>query len=119
LKPPASGCTRRTWRPWPSLCRMSYRWGPSGQGAPDQRFWQQLAKTEDGHFIPPRKDSAGRYHVDGEISCAPPETQQNKKLINRFPWLRKFADIPKIILFPVPRCLYAHHAAATSNRDAI
>jgi hypothetical protein len=65
-----------------------------------------VAKTEDGHFIPPRKDSSGRYHVDGEISCAPLETAK-QMLINSFPLLRKFAAIPKIILVPIPRYLYA------------
>jgi hypothetical protein len=65
-----------------------------------------VAKTEDGNFIPPRKDGSGRYHVDGEISCAPMETAQ-QMLINSFPLLRKFAEIPKIVLVPIPRYLYA------------
>jgi hypothetical protein len=56
-----------------------------------------VAKTEDGHFIPPRKDSSGRYHVDCEISCAPQETAK-QMMLNCFPLLKKFSDIPKIVL---------------------
>jgi hypothetical protein len=65
-----------------------------------------VAKTEDGHFIPPRKDSSGRYHVDGEISCAPQETAK-QMMLNCFPLLKKFSDIPKIVLVPVPRYMFA------------
>jgi hypothetical protein len=65
-----------------------------------------VAKTEDGHFIPPRQDSSGRYHVDGEISCAPQETAK-QMMLNCLPLLKKFAVIPKIVLVPVPRYLYA------------
>jgi hypothetical protein len=81
-----------------------------------------VAKTEDGHFIPPRKDSSGRYHVDGEVACAPQETAK-KMLINSFPLLRKFADIPKIVLVPIPRYLYApccsdiEHVPNLENED--
>jgi hypothetical protein len=65
-----------------------------------------VAKTQDGHFIPPRKDSSGRYHVDGEISCAPQETAK-QMMLNCLPLLKKFAEILKIVLVPVPRYLYA------------
>jgi hypothetical protein len=83
-----------------------------------------VAKTEDGHFIPPRKDSSGRYHVDGEIACAPQETAK-QMLINSFPLLRKFAAIPKIVLVPVPRYLYApcctdiEHVPNLENEDHV
>jgi hypothetical protein len=70
-----------------------------------------VAKTEDGHFIPPCKDSSGRYHVDGEISCAPQETAK-QMMLNCFPLLKKFADIPKIVRSQCP-ATSTHHAAAT------
>jgi hypothetical protein len=66
-------------------------------------FW---ARTEDGLFNPPQKDNSGRYHVDCEIVCAPQETAK-QVFINLFPLLQRFNNVPKIVLVPIPRFLYA------------
>jgi hypothetical protein len=72
--------------------------------AVDNSFY--VARTEDGHFIPPRKDNSGKYHIDGEIACAPQETAK-QLLINLFPLLKRFPEVKKILMVPVPRYLFA------------
>jgi hypothetical protein len=83
-----------------------------------------VAKCEDGHCIPPHKDTTGVYHIDGEIACAPVETAK-QLMRNLFPLLRKFADYPKILLVPIPRylfgpcCLDPDHAPNTHAPDHV
>jgi hypothetical protein len=64
-----------------------------------------VARCEDGHCIPPHKDSYGCYHIDGDIACAPLDTAK-QLMINLFPILKKYADYPKVLLVPLPRYLY-------------
>jgi hypothetical protein len=64
-----------------------------------------VAMSEDGHTCPIRKDITGKYHVDGDVVCAPVET--SKRLFsNLFPLLQEFKDVPKLVLTPLPRYLY-------------
>jgi hypothetical protein len=86
-----------------------------------------VARCDDGHHIPPHKDSLGHYHIDGEITCAPADTSK-QLMINLFPILKKFSDYPKILLVPLPRYLYrtccedpehATNVAAADHVDAM
>jgi hypothetical protein len=65
-----------------------------------------VAMSEDGHTCPIRKDITGKYHVDGDVVCAPAET--SKRLFsNLFPLLQEFKDVPKLVPTPLPRYLYS------------
>jgi hypothetical protein len=67
-----------------------------------------VAMSEDGHTCPIQKDITGKYHVDGDVVCAP--TEMSKRLFtNLFPLLQEFKDIPKLVLTPLPRYLYSSY----------
>jgi hypothetical protein len=65
-----------------------------------------LARSEDGHHCPPRKDLEGKYHIDGDLVCAPTDTAK-QLFLNMVPLLKEFNSYQKIILTPLPRYLYA------------
>jgi hypothetical protein len=73
---------------------------------------------EDGSIIPHSKDVTGHYHVDGDLVCGPVECA--KKLFQQIvPALRKFSNLDKILLTPLPRYIWGSccpdedHAANT------
>jgi hypothetical protein len=60
----------------------------------------------DGSIIPNSKDISGAYHVDGDLICGPAETA--KKLFTQIvPALKKFPELDKIVLVPLPRYLWS------------
>jgi lysophospholipase L1-like esterase len=60
----------------------------------------------DGSIIPNSRDISGIYHVDGDLICGPAETA--KKLFTQvIPALKKYQDLDKILLIPLPRYLWS------------
>jgi hypothetical protein len=67
-----------------------------------------LARSEDGHTCPPRKDLEDHYHIEGELVCPPPPPNTSKQLfINLLPLLKELGGYQKIVATPLPCYLFS------------